>query len=137
MKKRNIFITQSDMDRLKELIAEKRATGGNSAYLRDLEEELSRASIVESTQIPGNVITMNSKVRLRDRDTGEEMTLSLVFPKDADIDQGRISVLAPVGTGMLGYKVGDVLEWEVPAGIRKLEILDILYQPEAAGDLDL
>lgn len=137
MKKRDIFITRFDLERLNKLMAEKRAEGGNSAYLKDLEEELTRASIVESDEVPGDVITMNSRVRLKDMDTGEEMTLSLVFPQDADIDQGRISILAPVGTGMLGYRVGDVLEWQVPAGLRRLEILEILYQPEAAGDFDL
>ncbi len=137
MEKRDIFITQFDLERLKSLIAEKRATGGDSMYLKDLEEELSRASVVESREIPPDVITMNSKVRLRDRDTGEDMTLSLVFPQDADIEEGKISILAPVGTGMLGYRVGDILEWKVPAGLRKLEILEILYQPEAAGDFNL
>jgi len=137
MKKRDIYITQFDLDRLKKLVAEVRAEGRNSAYLGDLEEELDRAVIVEPKEIPPNVITMNSKVRLKDQDTGEKMAFHLVFPKDADIEQGRISILAPIGTGMIGYEVGDTVEWEVPAGIRKLEILEILYQPEAAGDFDL
>lgn len=137
MKKRDIFITQYDLERLKNLIADKRVTGGENAYLKDLEDELDRARIVESKDIPGDVITMNSKVRLRDLDTGEETALFLVFPTDANIDEGKISILAPVGTGMIGYKVGDVLEWKVPVGMRRLEILEILYQPEAAGDFHL
>jgi regulator of nucleoside diphosphate kinase len=137
MTNRDIFITQFDLDRLNKLISEKRLNSGDNSYLGDLEEELARASVVDSKDIPGDVITMNSKARLKDLDTGEEMTLSLVFPQDADIDEGRISILAPVGTGMLGYRVGEVLEWKVPAGLRKLEILEILYQPEAAGDFDL
>ena len=137
MKKRDIFITEFDLERLNKLIAEERANGREKAYLSDLEEELGRATVVESKDIPADVITMNSKVNLKDLDTGEEMTFSLVFPQDADIDQGRISILAPIGTGMLGYEVGDILEWKVPAGLRKLEILEILYQPEAAGDFDL
>jgi regulator of nucleoside diphosphate kinase len=112
-------------------------TGGENACLKDLEDELDRARIVESKDIPGDVITMNSKVRLRDLEAGDETVLFLVFPADANIDEGKISILAPVGTGMIGYKVGDVLEWKVPMGMRKLEILEILYQPEAAGDFHL
>lgn len=137
MKKRDLFMARFDLKLLKVLIAEGRATGGSGAYLRDLEEEFSRASKVEPKDIPGDVIDMNPRVRLRDRDTGEETILSLVFPQDADIDQGRISVLAPVGTGMLGYRVGDVVEWEVPAEVRKLGVSEILYPPEVAGDFDL
>jgi len=137
MKKRNIYITQFDLERLKMLVAEVRAGGRNSAYLGDLEEELDRAIILEPEEVPPNVITMNSKVRLKDLDTGERMVFHLVFPRDADIEQGRISILAPIGTGMIGYEVGDTVEWNVPAGVRKLEILEILYQPEAAGDYDL
>lgn len=137
MDNRGIFITQFDLDRLSVLIAEKRATGGDNAYLNELEAELAKAEIVGSRDIPANVITMNSKVRMEDVETGEEMIYSLVFPQDANIDEGKISILAPVGTGMIGYKEGDIIEWPVPAGIRKIKILEILYQPEASGDFDL
>ncbi|MBC7253435.1 MAG: nucleoside diphosphate kinase regulator [Actinobacteria bacterium] len=134
---RDIYITAYDLERLKTLIADGKAAGKDVANLDELEKELERASVVDSREIPPDVITMNSRVRLRDLDTGEEMTLTLVFPGDADIDQGKISVLAPVGTGMLGYRVGDVLEWEVPAGLRRLQILEVIFQPEAAGRYDL
>ena len=77
---------------------------------------------------------MNSKVVLRDVDTSAEMTYSLVFPKNADVDAGAISILAPVGTAILGYREGDVIEWPVPSGMRRIRIEEILYQPEAAGD---
>lgn len=137
MTEREIFITGFDLERLKKLITEKRSQGGTVAYLNDLEEELGKAAVVDSKDIPEDIITMNSKVRLKDLETHEETELSLVFPQDADINEGRISILAPIGTGMLGYRVGDTIEWEVPAGIRKLEVLAILYQPEAAGDFDL
>lgn len=137
MEKRGIFITQFDLERLSALIAEKRAVGGDKTYLDDLEEELDLAEVVDSKDIPADVITMNSKVRLEDVETGEKMTYSLVFPQDADIEEGRISVLAPIGTGMIGYKKGDVIAWPVPAGIRKIKVLDILYQPEASGDFNL
>lgn len=80
---------------------------------------------------------MNSMVRLKDLDSGEEMTYTLVFPDMADISSKKISILAPIGTALIGYKVGDSIEWEVPAGIRKLKVEEIVYQPEAAGDYHL
>jgi len=72
-----------------------------------------------------------------DLDTGEEEIYTLVFPENADLKQGKISVFAPIGTAMLGYEVGDIFEWEVPAGKRSLRVEKILYQPEASGDYHL
>ncbi|MDY6795205.1 MAG: nucleoside diphosphate kinase regulator [Actinomycetota bacterium] len=137
MSKREIYITDFDLERLNALMADKKASGHDQRYLHDLEEELADAKVVGSAEIPHNVITMNSKVRLEDLETGEEIVLSLAFPQDADIDEGRISILAPIGTGMIGYKVGDAITWDVPAGVRKLKVLEILYQPEAEGDYHL
>ena len=137
MKKRQIFITAFDKKRLDELIAEARRHGGHGlGDLAGLATELTRAQMVEPRDIPPNVITMNSKVSLRDLDTSEEEIYTLVFPNDADVASGAISVLAPIGTGILGYKEGDVVEWPVPAGKRRIKIEKILYQPEAAGDFD-
>jgi regulator of nucleoside diphosphate kinase len=72
-------------------------------------------------------------VRVKDLANGREMTYQIVFPKDADLARNRISVLAPIGTALLGYGAGDIVEWQVPAGIRRLQILAVEYQPEAAG----
>ena len=105
--------------------------------LDSLQKEVMRARIVKPEQISRDVITMNSKVRLRDLDSGEAIKCTLVYPEDADITQNRISILAPVGTGILGYSVGDVVEWKVPAGIRRLKVEKILYQPEASADYHL
>lgn len=138
MKRREIFITQMDRDRLEELIeAAEEFEDQNRKDLHDLQEELDRARFVEPKKVRPDVVTMNSKVLLRDVDTSEEMTYTLVFPKDADIDSGAISVLAPVGTAILGYSEGDVVEWQVPSGRRRISIEKILYQPEAAGDYHL
>jgi regulator of nucleoside diphosphate kinase len=80
-------------------------------------------------------LTMNSTFRLRDLDTGADVVYTLVFPGEADSTNGKISMLAPIGTAVLGYRVGDVVEWEVPAGLReRLRVEEISYQPEAAGD---
>jgi len=76
-------------------------------------------------------------VRVRDMKSGAEMDISVVFPSEADSEQGKISVLAPIGTALLGYRVGDVVEWKVPGGLRRLKVERILYQPEAAGHYHL
>ncbi len=138
MTEKVIYITDSDKKRLKQLIRDARVFGSeHEIYLEKLEGELNRGKVVKSKGIPKDVITMNSKVRLKDLATREEMIYSLVFPDSADPDQNKISILAPIGTALLGYKVGDVIEWKVPARLRKLKVLEVLYQPEAAGDYHL
>lgn len=138
MKQREIFITEFDRDRLEELIEVAEEFGGRDRKdLRDLQEELDRAQIVKPQEVPPNVVTMNSRVLLRDMDTSDKMTCTLVFPRNANIDSGAISVLAPVGTAILGYTEGSVVEWKVPSGKKKISIEKILYQPEASGHFDL
>ncbi len=135
MSKKLIYITDNDMKRLRELIME--TDNRDKKYLRELEDELDKGEVVNSRNIPNNSITMNSKVRLRDINTQKEMICWLVFPDDSNADQGKISILAPIGTALLGYKIGDIIEWKVPAGLTKLKVEEILYQPEAAGDYQL
>lgn len=135
MKQRQIFITAFDKKRLDELIAVAREFREHVRDdLDDLAAELDRARVVDSTKVPANVVTMNSKVVLHDLDTSEEETYVLVFPNETDVSSGAISVLAPIGTAILGYREGDLVEWPVPSGIRRIRIEKILYQPEAAGD---
>ena len=134
----NIYITEPDYNRLSALIEKTREGNGvDRQYLNKLEAELDRAEIVDAKDIPANVITMRSTVRLKDLVSGEENTYSLVFPTEADFSQGKISVLAPIGTAILGYKSGDTIEWRVPSGLRRLKVDQIIYQPEAAGHFDL
>ena len=137
-KNTNIYITEPDYNRLSALIEKTREGNGvDREYLNRLEAELDRADIVDPKDIPANVITMRSTVRLKDLVTGDENTYSLVFPTEADFSQGKISVLAPIGTAILGYKCGDTIEWSVPSGLRRLKVDEVIYQPEAAGDFDL
>jgi len=138
MATRKLYITEFDKSRLEELIAVAEEFGGHDRKdLESLAEELEKAEVVSPKNVPADVVTMNSKVVLRDLDTSEEMTYTLVFPRDANIDAGAISVLAPVGTAILGYAKGDVVEWPVPSGVRRIRIEEIVYQPEAAGDYHL
>lgn len=132
---RTIYITNYDMLRLEKLLDE--FSSRNSKHLDELAKELLRAEIVDPKSIPPDVITMNSRVRLMDLDSKEERIYTLVFPRDANIDQNKISILAPIGTAMIGYRGGDTIKWQVPAGTKRLKVLSILYQPEAAGDYRL
>jgi regulator of nucleoside diphosphate kinase len=128
-----IYITDADFERLRRLISGRRGANAiDHEYLDMLEQELDRAEIVEPDAVPRDVVTMNSEVRLKDLDSGEVRDYRLIFPSQ-NRTENSISVLAPIGTAMLGYRVGDVIEWRVPKGIRRLKVLDIIYQPEAAG----
>ena len=133
-----IYITELDYNRLNGLIDRTRESNGvDREYLKKLESELERAEVVDSKDIPADVITMRSKVRLKDLVSGESNTYSLVFPTEADFAEGKISVLAPIGTAILGYRRGDTIEWPVPSGLRRLKVEEVLYQPESAGDHEL
>ena len=138
-KETNIYITKPDHERLAKLIeiARERESDANREYLDRLEEELDRAEVVQQKDIPADVITMRSTVRLKDLDTSEEMIYRLAFPTEANYDEGKISVLAPIGTAMLGYRHGDVIEWQVPSGVRRLSVEEVLYQPESKGEYHL
>ena len=136
MNAKKIYITEYDRERLERLL-ERPPADDLISYLDDLRTELDRAVVVEPVEIPPDVITMNSTVSLVDVDTTEEEEFTLVFPKDADAESGRISVMAPLGTAMLGYRVGDVFEWDVPMGRKHWRVARVIYQPEAAGDFHL
>jgi regulator of nucleoside diphosphate kinase len=131
---RIIYITEADMKRLNPLIE---SLQNSRDDLHSLRAELKHARVVAPADVPPDVITMNSKARLRDLKTGEEMIFTLVFPGNANIDHDKISVVAPIGTAMLGQRVADEFEWEVPAGSVRLRVEEVLYQPEAAGDYHL
>jgi regulator of nucleoside diphosphate kinase len=129
----HIFITKVDFDRLYRLVAGKGSRESrDSEYLERLEQELERAEIIDEDTVPHGVVTMNSEVRLKDLDSGDVNVYKLVFPHQTRSPMD-ISILAPIGTAILGYRVGDAIEWPVPKGIRRLEILQVLRQPLAAG----
>ncbi|HEY8505611.1 MAG TPA: nucleoside diphosphate kinase regulator [Gemmataceae bacterium] len=136
VKKRTLIISDVDHKRLSALITS--ARNGSQVrpdYLDALEAELGRAQVVPAGEVPADVVTMNSVVRLRDLDTGELEAYELVYPTDADIALNRISVLAPIGTAVLGYRVGDIVEWPVPAGVCRLRVEEVVSQPEPEGAL--
>lgn len=129
-----LIVSRFDLERLERLL-DRVGRGGN---LDLLQAELDRAEVVEPQDVPPDVVTMNSRVRVADEATGEESELQLVFPAAADAERGAVSVLAPVGSALLGLRVGAVIEWPVPDGrARRIRVVGVSYQPEAAGDAHL
>lgn len=133
MKPRKIHITTFDREKLKTLLDDELGKERLFSQLNLLNREIERAVIVTPDRVPPDVVTMNTRVKVRDLDTHQTFAYRLVYPSDADPGKGYVSVMAPIGMALLGYGVNDVIEWPVPAGIARLRIEEVLYQPEAHG----
>jgi regulator of nucleoside diphosphate kinase len=130
----SIYLTKDDCDRLSDLL-EAYAAGSGGRRIDALENEVARAIVVPPEQIPKDVVTMNSRVVFEDETTGERREVTLVYPAHADIDAGKISILVPVGSALLGLRVGQSIDWNLPSGQRRrYRVIAVPYQPEAAGD---
>lgn len=125
-------MTDKDMERLDYIL--QAADSRDKGSVKQLRQEMERAWVIPALNMLGDVVTMNSRVRLKDLTSGEDLILQIVYPANADLEKGKISVLSPVGTALLGYQVGDVISWKVPGGTRTFKIKEMLYQPEAEGD---
>jgi regulator of nucleoside diphosphate kinase len=134
MTRRKIIITADDHQQLETLLASKvsRLVSG-ADRLDELQAELNRAVVVQQADVPDDVVTMNSTLILRDLDTNDIETYTLVYPDRADIANHKLSVLAPIGTAILGYRVGDDIRWRVPEGWRRLKVEQVIFQPERDG----
>lgn len=126
---RRIIITEQDMQKLKKLVDAEVDDAKNKPHVLDLDNELKRAEIVNKNEIPDDIITMNSSVLLSL--DGMDETITLVYPHEADVDNNMLSVLSPIGTAIIGFREGDVVEWAVPSGITIIDIKKVIYQPEA------
>lgn len=122
MRDHPIVVTRADAAQLRGLLANHALTGHDQDHLQELAGELERARIADSEDVPADVITIQTHVRLLDLVTGARRELTLVLPRDADASAGRISVLAPLGTALLGTRAGDEVEWQMPGGWRRLLI---------------
>lgn len=128
-----ITLSSLDMDRIEALIDK---LPGNFPGRTALEAELDRADVLDPTDMPADVVTMNSTVRFTLQETGVTQTLTLVYPKEADGSADKVSVFAPVGTALLGLRIGDTLQLPHPSGKTVTVRVDaITYQPESAGAL--
>jgi regulator of nucleoside diphosphate kinase len=134
----SITITHEDRRRLGTMLELAQSLGiERREYLHALEADLERARGADPTEVPPDLVTMNSTVELRDLETGETETYTIVYPERADVALERVSVLAPIGRAVLGSRVGDVVEVKVPSGWRRIRVEGIRYQPENAGDYHL
>lgn len=125
-----IYLTQNDLDQLLKLVESQ-----PGKRFEKLESELVRANVVSREKIPRDVVTMNSRVVFENETTRERREITLVYPGGADIDAGRISVLVPVGTALLGLRAGQSIDWELPGGEKqRFRIVEVPFQPEAARE---
>jgi regulator of nucleoside diphosphate kinase len=132
------LITDIDRRRLGSMLQRAQRSGVELRdYLHALESGLEQANSIEAAEVPDDVVTMNSTVELCDAASGEEETYTLVYPQHASAAEGRLSVLAPLGTAILGARVGDEVEVVTPSGGRRVRIERIHFQPESAGQFDL
>jgi len=132
-----LIVTEADLERLRQVVDH--SGGGRTAEFAEmLDAELTRARVVTPEKVPSDVVTMNSKVVFEDEQTGERREVTLVYPREASSDEGRISVLAPIGSALIGLSVGQSIAWPLPGGrTKKLRIVAIPYQPEASGHFNL
>jgi regulator of nucleoside diphosphate kinase len=135
--KRKPLITETDHARLRELILRNRIAATESPWaLLVLEQQLDNAEIVPSQQIPVDVVTMRSKVRVRIEDDQMPAEYTIEYPYHGDPGEGMISILSPLATAVFGERAGENVVWNRAAGVSRYKIDSILYQPEAAGDFD-
>ncbi|MGY0504554.1 nucleoside diphosphate kinase regulator [Luteimonas sp. e5] len=128
-----LIMSRPDWDRLDALLESKAAR--NLPGAQALRIELDRAEVVEPADVPGDIVTMNSTARFIDDDSGETYTLTLVYPDGAG-KPGTVSIMAPVGSALLGLKVGQRIEWRLPGGkMTHLRVLEVTDQPEARGEI--
>ena len=130
--KPSLTLTRLDVQRLERLID---SLDESTPGVLALQDELDRAEqVVGHEEVPAGVVTMNSRVHCRDEVSGKDYHLTLVYPKDANADEGRISILAPVGSALLGLKVGQHIDWPAPGGkTLKLTLLEVEFQPANGG----
>lgn len=130
----SITLSRLDVERIEALLDAPALR--NSPVAERLHGEINRADIREPTKMPADVVSMNSAVDCVDEASDKHYALTLVYPKDADADAGKVSVLAPVGSALLGLRVGQSIDWPGQGGrTLRLKVTAIHYQPEAAGDL--
>ncbi len=136
-KGRGHVISSFDKERLTRLLQSREAAAASPNDLSELRDEIETGAEVRPQEIPPDVVTMNSAVRVTDLDTGVSQVYTIVFPADADYEKGRISILSGLGAMLLGCRVSEIVPLTVVGQRRRLRIDGIVYQPEAAGDYHL
>lgn len=134
--KPEIIVSSRDQERLEGLLSAPAARSRGD--LDGLRDELARAEVKEPQDMPADVVTMNSRARFREETNGREYELTLVYPGNANAEAGKVSVFSPAGSALLGLSVGQSIDWPTSEGKSiRLKVLEVAWQPEAAGLLDL
>lgn len=137
MNNKKIFITDCDQKRLFKLIKDlecyEDCDGECETFIYNLKFKLKCAAIVTPKSVTPTTVTMNSRVRFENLDTGKQSVYTLVFPDDSEISKNKISIMAPMGIALLGHMIGDIIKCNVPRGVSYLKIIAVEYQPEAVG----
>lgn len=135
---KRITLNSLDVLRIQSCIADARiAQTASIKELSALINELKTAEVLDPEKIPADVVTMNSIVTIRIDKMQKEQQIQLVYPKDANLSEGKISIFSPIATALIGYRAGDEIDWQIPSGITKIKIMSIAYQPEAAGHYNI
>lgn len=129
-----IVVTRSDLERLRAILGARSGSTRDREHLLDLHAELEQARVVSEDEVTSDVVTLQSQVRVRDRETGVASDYTVVSPAQADVRSGHVSVLAPLGTALLGYREGDEVEWQMPGGFRRLRIERVRQPQPLASD---
>ncbi len=120
---KKIYITKSDYEKLTKMLKDGINNDlKNQKYITDLISELEKCEIINQKEALKDIVTINSKVSFKFLDSDKEMSYLIVLPQDADVKAGKISVLSPIGTALIGYSAGDILEWDLPSGVKKIKI---------------
>jgi regulator of nucleoside diphosphate kinase len=134
----NIIVNRLDFVRIQKQISEARQNKTiDASEAEKLLQELNSATVLDPHEIPGDVITMNSVVRISFVDSGIQQEFKIVYPHESNFREKKVSIFSPIATALIGFRVGDIIEWMVPAGLTKIRINEIVYQPEASGDFTL
>lgn len=134
----NIIVNSLDYQRIQRQIKEAMVQKTiDVAEAEKLINELNSATILTPHEIPADVVTMNSVVKISFVDSGKQLEFKIVYPGEANFKEKKVSIFSPVATALIGFRVGDLIEWMVPGGLTKIRIDEIVYQPEASGDYAL
>lgn len=135
---KSIILTKIDYTRIKECI--KKALGNSTINQKEanaLLKKLNLSQLIESYYVPPNLVRMNSIVRVKFLNHNHEVEIQIVYPKDVDSNNNKVSIFSPIAAALIGFKTGDEIEWVVPAGITKMKIMEVLYQPQKERALQL
>lgn len=129
----SIMMTEKDYARLSHLFKNLSTSDVENLFI-----ELDRAKIVSDGEIPADVVTMNSTVEYMDLSTNKSNIVTIVYPKDADAKYKKVSILASLGSALIGLRKDQEITWLFPSGdVKRLKVVKVIYQPEANQDWHL